>query len=253
MGYKTLGIVIPNFNYAKFLPRLLHSINNSSYRDFIKIYFIDGLSTDNSLELAETYLKESDVIISEADDGQADAIQKGLSLCNEDWFIFQNSDDFFDTETLDYIFVSNIINSNFDVLAFSTRFISDDSQSFFKHSLPIKYGMLFWNIFFCNQSTVYKTKIAKSVRFTKTFKFALDYDFIVRFFKYKRNVYYSPLILGTQCMHDQTKTAKMQHICLSEKKFVQKSNFSFMPILVSFPYYIFYVVHKKFISLLRFL
>lgn len=248
MTYNTLGIIIPNYNYARFLPIILESINNCLYRDFIKIYFIDGLSTDDSINIAKLHLKKSDVVVSEIDNGQSDAIQKGLTLCDEDWFIFQNSDDFFDTETLNYLFSSEIINSGCDVLAFSTRFISNNSDSFFIHSLPIKYGMLFWNIFFCNQSTIYKTELAKSVGFNTEFKFTLDYDFIVRFFKKKRNVYYSSLILGIQFMHDETKTSNMQHICLSEKKIVQKSNFSFFSILVSLPYYLFYVLHKKYFS-----
>lgn len=246
MKYKTLGIVIPNYNYAKFLPIIFESINKSSYRDYINIYFIDGLSTDDSYEIAKAYLRDSDIILSETDSGQSDAIQKGLSLCEDDWFIFQNSDDYFDTDTLNYLFTSRMINSNYDALAFSTKFIDDNTCTSFIHSLPIKYGMLYWNIFFCNQSTVYNTGLAKSIGFDTNFSFTLDYDFVVRFFKNKRKVFYSKLILGKQYMHDETKTSTIQHLCLSERKYVQETNFSTFSIIASIPYYIMYVIHKKF-------
>lgn len=57
------GIIVPNYNYEKYLKRCLKSILNQTYKNF-QIIFIDDMSTDNSLEIAKHYLKEPHKVIS---------------------------------------------------------------------------------------------------------------------------------------------------------------------------------------------
>lgn len=52
-----VSICIPNYNYAQYLPQCLDSILNQTY-DNIEVYFRDNNSTDNSLEIAQSYQKK---------------------------------------------------------------------------------------------------------------------------------------------------------------------------------------------------
>ena len=52
-----IGIIIPNYNYEHTIEKCLDSIFNQTYRNF-EIIFIDDMSTDNSVDVAQTtYLK----------------------------------------------------------------------------------------------------------------------------------------------------------------------------------------------------
>lgn len=50
----TVSIIIPNYNYERFLDARLSSIINQSYHDY-EIIFLDDASTDNSIELVKKH------------------------------------------------------------------------------------------------------------------------------------------------------------------------------------------------------
>ncbi|MBR5227524.1 MAG: glycosyltransferase family 2 protein [Clostridia bacterium] len=56
-----ISIVIPNYSYAEWLPKCLGSILKQTYKNY-EIIFVDDVSTDNSIEIANKYKKEFDKI-----------------------------------------------------------------------------------------------------------------------------------------------------------------------------------------------
>ena len=64
MSDKKLGIIIPNFNNEKWIPKCLDSILNQTYKNY-EVIFIDDLSTDNSIEVAKTYESKMNIKIVE--------------------------------------------------------------------------------------------------------------------------------------------------------------------------------------------
>ena len=52
-----IGIIIPNYNYEHTIEKCLNSIFNQTYKNY-EIIFVDDMSTDNSIDIAQTtYLK----------------------------------------------------------------------------------------------------------------------------------------------------------------------------------------------------
>lgn len=56
-----ISIVIPNCNYAEWLPKCFESILKQTYKNY-EIVFVDDVSTDNSIEIAKTYKEKFDKI-----------------------------------------------------------------------------------------------------------------------------------------------------------------------------------------------
>jgi glycosyltransferase involved in cell wall biosynthesis len=87
-----ISIIIPNLNYGMYLEECLNSIISQSY-PYLEIIVIDGGSTDNSLQIIEQYKKHLFYSISEKDNGQSDAINKGFTVATGEYIYYLNSDD----------------------------------------------------------------------------------------------------------------------------------------------------------------
>ena len=55
-----IGIIIPNYNYGEWIDKCLTSLVNQTYKNF-EVIFIDDMSTDNSVEIAESYKDKLDI------------------------------------------------------------------------------------------------------------------------------------------------------------------------------------------------
>ncbi len=89
-----LSVIIPTYNSSKTVAACLQSLVDQTYANFETI-IIDGLSSDNTLSIAEAYSDQlfSFVSISEKDKGIYDAMNKGINMAKGAWLFFLGSDD----------------------------------------------------------------------------------------------------------------------------------------------------------------
>lgn len=91
--YKPLvSIIVPSFNQGRYIKETLDSIVNQTY-DPIECIVIDGGSTDETISVLRIYGSRI-TYISEKDNGQADAINKGVNLASGEILSYLNSDDY---------------------------------------------------------------------------------------------------------------------------------------------------------------
>ena len=86
------SIVTPNLNGGRFLAAALDSILAQEGPP-LELIVVDGGSTDSSTEILERFRDRIDVLIVEPDQGQADAIMKGIAVARGELFNWINSDD----------------------------------------------------------------------------------------------------------------------------------------------------------------
>jgi glycosyltransferase involved in cell wall biosynthesis len=87
-----VSIITPSYNQGMYLEQTIQSVLNQTYRN-IEYLVIDGGSTDNSVDIIKKHEKSIAYWISEPDNGQADAINKGFKRADGELVCWVNSDD----------------------------------------------------------------------------------------------------------------------------------------------------------------
>jgi glycosyltransferase involved in cell wall biosynthesis len=92
MELPKISIITPSFNQAQFLEETILSVLNQRYPN-LEYIIIDGASTDESVEIIKRYADRLAYWVSEPDEGQTQAINKGLRRATGEIITYQNSDD----------------------------------------------------------------------------------------------------------------------------------------------------------------
>jgi glycosyltransferase len=181
-----ISIVTVCFNSSITILDTIKSVNNQSYKN-IEHIFIDGLSSDNTLDIIKNNSIRSSVIISEKDNGLYDALNKGVNLATGDFIGFLHSDDVFAcSNTISKIVDKLILNSfdgvygNLDYVSFSQtdKIIRHWQSQYFKLDL-LKNGWMPAHPTLFLSKDVYD----KHGFFNLNYKIAADYDFMIRVLK----------------------------------------------------------------------
>jgi glycosyltransferase involved in cell wall biosynthesis len=93
-----ISIITPTLNQGQFIERTIESVLNQDYPN-LEYIVVDGGSRDGTIDILKKYEKWL-VWISEKDQGQADAINKGIRMSTGDIMAYLNSDDVYENGAL---------------------------------------------------------------------------------------------------------------------------------------------------------
>jgi glycosyltransferase involved in cell wall biosynthesis len=122
-----ISIIIPSYNQAKYVEKTILSVINQDYINK-EIIFIDGCSSDGTVEIASKYKKYFKKFVSEKDLGQSDAIHKGFEFATGDVLCWINTDDIFLPGALSSVMEAFNTKKNIDFLVGHTLIINEKNK-----------------------------------------------------------------------------------------------------------------------------
>lgn len=173
-----ISIVTPSYNQADFIEDAIQSVLQQNYPDFEHI-IVDNCSTDGTIEILKRYphLK----YISEPDEGQSDALNKGFRIATGDVIGWLNADDYYYPGTFAKV-SKQFANPKVDAIYSNVRFV--DAQGKHMRNLrshpPLKWLSLFYTFIQSTSFFFRKTVIEKQHFLDKDLNLCMDKDFYVR-------------------------------------------------------------------------
>lgn len=165
----TFSIVTITLNNAAGLRRTLESIRALNYAEK-EVIVIDGLSSDNTKDVVESYNDTITTFISEKDNGIYNAMNKSLQYITGDYVVFMNAGDCFSGPDV----LELVCQYDFDILIGSSQY--DEKAHLLQE------GMTLYDVFSTginHQSTYYRTEIIKKYGFDEKYKLIADFKSVV--------------------------------------------------------------------------
>lgn len=170
-----VSIITPSFNQAAYLEQTILSVLDQDH-PYIEYIVIDGASTDTSVDVIKKYENRLAYWVSEKDNGQADAINKGFAHATGDIIAWLNSDDYYLAGTISS--VVKIFDQNPGVtLVYGNMFAVDEHGKTFN---TLNYKQLTLEDLLCfqiiGQPAVFMRRSAmESAKLDTDFHFLLDH------------------------------------------------------------------------------
>jgi glycosyltransferase involved in cell wall biosynthesis len=182
MNKPLVSIITPVKNGEKHLRQSIESVISQSYRN-IEHVIIDGQSTDSTLDIIKEYEDKIAYWKSERDRGISDAFNKGIQECNGEIIGIINADDWYEKGA-----VENAVStfSQYPATGVVCGSISYwDDKKFLYHSPSIP-GKLKYRMKVHHPTVFVKKSIYKNFGFFREdFKYAMDYELLLRFYMAK--------------------------------------------------------------------
>lgn len=174
-----LSIVTINKDNRIGLQKTINSLQSLGERNYQWVC-IDSVSTDGSVELANQFKTQDDVVISEKDTGIYNAMNKGIGLAKGDYVLFLNSGDTLSTQMKSLDFMKVVTGHDLALFGFEIR----NTQR-----KPRANGWRFWSMPTSHQAIIYSIALLKQNPFDESYRFAADFEHYLRINRTHLSIY----------------------------------------------------------------
>ncbi|MTT30897.1 glycosyltransferase [Terrilactibacillus sp. BCM23-1] len=201
-------IITPSYNQGEFIQETIESVLNQDY-PYIEHIVVDGGSTDSTLTILKSYRDDPRFhFISEPDQGQSHAINKGLKIAKGDIIGWLNSDDTYLPGAISKG-VQSLVQHQEWAMVYGKAYATNQNNDIL-HDYPVEcYSpqRLFERCIICQPATFIRRKAFKDVGgVDENFFFCMDYDLWIRLAK-KYPIGYLNDYLANARIHDHSKSA----------------------------------------------
>lgn len=191
MNYQPLvSIVTIVFNGETYLEQTIKSVLNQTYPK-IEYIIIDGGSKDKTPEIIKKYSKSLAYWISEKDNGVSDAFNKGIARCSGEIIGLINSDDWYEPSAVENVV---LLMEKYEVAYGNLRYWKNEQKDMIVEG---NHDVLSMEMTLNHPTVFVKSSCYKKYGgFNPDYRFAMDYELLVRFLKNGCSFIHIPHILA---------------------------------------------------------
>ncbi len=204
-----ISIVVPSFNQARFIGATFESVLEQDYPE-LELIVEDGASSDDTLEVIAGYQGRLAHVSSEPDEGQADAINKGFARSSGEIMAWLNSDDLLLPGTLAYVASYFEAHPEVDVVYGHRVLVDEEGMEIGRWAMPAHDDeILSWADYLPQETMFWRRSIWErtGAGLDTSFRFALDWDLVLRFRDAGARFVRLPRYLGAFRVHEEQKSS----------------------------------------------
>ena len=248
-----ISIITPSYNQAAFLERTILSVLNQNYPN-LEYIIIDGGSTDGSVEIIKKYEKYLTYWVSEKDNGQSDAINKGFLKSTGVILGWINSDDTYESNALSNIAECFLKNLHVSLVYGNGKLIDvNDNIIVELRSVPATLKALIYDGCNLNQASAFwkRDVFFECGMLNPNLDCAMEYELFYKIFSMWKTKHI-PTTIANLRIHPNTKTKRLVGVSESERTQIAKiyisnypANRRFWKFIYALRRYFFYVVQRN--------
>lgn len=236
-NWPKISIITPSYNQGRFIEETIRSVLLQNYPN-LEYIIIDGGSTDKTVDIIKRYEKWITYWVSEKDNGQSEAINKGFEMATGEVLAWLNSDDWYEANGLYEI--GKLFNKGFiQVVNGDCRFHYENSPG---RDFTLRYGKVNEGRLLCYWSKLHWASPPQpSVFFSRgalqrvgslnaEMNYSMDYDLWLRLIRFY-NFTYLPKVISNFRLHNDSKSVSENEV----EKFYPECYQSYLSALSYFP------------------
>ena len=257
------SIITITYNAEHTLQRTLDSVLMQIHAN-LEHLIVDGASSDATVAMAEAYKKKSDnadnghdvTVVSEADHGLYDAMNKGLLLAQGDYVVFLNAGDTLPhNDTLQQIEKKARLGEDREewpaVLYGLTDIVDDGGHVLYPRRLqPPEH--LTWRSFLrgmlvCHQAFYARLDLARTLPYNLKYRYSADVDWCIRVMKeaLRNRLDLRPLHLTVAHYLEEGQTTLHHRESLKERFHVMTVHYGYLPTILMHLWFVIRAIVRK--------
>lgn len=207
VDFPRITVITPSFNQAAYLERTILSVLNQGYPN-LEYIIVDGGSTDGSVDIIRRYADRLTWWVSEPDQGQTDAINKGLRRATGDWVAWQNSDDIYYPGAFQDMATATAKHPEAGLIVGDMMLINEHDHPLrdVRYVQPSYKALLAEGMVLTNQAAFWRRGVHTEIGLMREdLHFSFDYEWFLRLTRYVKAIHVGH-IWGALRLHDETKT-----------------------------------------------
>lgn len=234
MALPKISIVTPSYNQGQFLEETIQSVLEQNYPN-LEYIIIDGGSSDNSVDVIKKYESHLTYWVSEKDNGQTHAINKGLRRATGEILTWLNSDDLLLPCAVSMVadFFERYPDAGF--VYGDCHVINENGTLFYvSKAVPFERNLLFYGRCLISQpASFFRRNVLDRIGYLdESFDFAMDIELWIRAAqsRIKFDALFYPLAAAR--VHGKAKTTSERHKMIQQHKIIiaryRKIGFKFL-------------------------
>lgn len=212
-----VSIITPSFEHAHYIAETIESVRSQDYPN-IEHIVVDGGSTDGTVEILKNY-GAAIRWISEPDNGQAHAVNKGLAMAKGEIIGWLNSDDTYLPGAISHA-VNALRKKSGSWLVYGEARYTDGSGKPLSRYRTETYSPenLLRYCTICQPTVFFDRRLLEmGGPLDETYRMAMDYELWLRYSRIT-SFLYVPEILATSRMYPQNKTSRFRFRSIQESR-----------------------------------
>ena len=201
-----VSIITPSYNQGCFIEETINSVLSQSYKK-IEYIIIDGGSTDETLEILKRF-GDSIKWVSEPDDGQAHAVNKGFEMARGEIIGWLNSDDVYVETSVSKIVTFFMENNEVGVVYGQGHYISKSGKIVGAYETEnFDLDRLSQSCIICQPAAFFRKQVVdENGGLDTSLDLCMDYEFWIRLAKSRVRFAHISDFLAMSRMYEDNKT-----------------------------------------------